>query len=118
ARDPLDRIAREMTKLRLIDEAGLASVRKQAQQSMRLAVDALVERDPDAKPGIRRIRPGLWPDPAFVDVGIRGDLAELAGARTVEEKDFTGQLEPGKFIDAVSRVMDRRMGEDGRIVVL
>jgi len=44
---------------------------------MRLAVGALVERDPDAKPGIRRIRPELWPDPAFVDVGIRGDLTEL-----------------------------------------
>jgi len=60
----------------------------------------------------------LWPDPAFVDVGIRGDLSELAGARSVERKDFTGALKPGKFIDAVWRVMDRRMGEDSRIVVL
>jgi 2-oxoisovalerate dehydrogenase E1 component len=118
ARDPVDRIAAEMTKLGLIDDAGVASVRQQAQQAMKLAAGALVERDPDAKPGIRRIRPDLWPDPAFVDVGIRGDLAELDGARTVEEGDFTGQLKHGKFIDAVSRVMDRRMGEDGRIVVL
>ena len=118
ARDPLGRVAGEMTKLGLIDEAGVASVREQAQQAVRLAADALVEQDPDAKPGVRRIRPGLWPDPAFVDVGIRGDLSELADARTVEQRDFTGELARGKLIDAVARVMDRRMSEDPRIVVL
>ena len=118
ARDPLDRVAAEMTRLGLIDEAGVAAVRSQAVEAMGLAVSELVEQDPAAKRGVRRIRPGLWPDPAFVDVGIRGDLSELAGARSVERKDFTGALKPGKFIDAVWRVMDRRMGEDSRIVVL
>src|SRR5450755_4376881 len=118
ARDPLDRVAAEMTRLRLIDEAGIASVREQARHAMALAVDALVEPDTGGKPGARRIRPDLWPDPAFVDVGIRGDRSELAGARTVEQQDFTGELKPGKLIDAVARVMDRRMGEDPRIVVL
>jgi 2-oxoisovalerate dehydrogenase E1 component len=118
ARDPLDRVAAEMIKLRLIDEAGVASVREQARRAMGVAVDALVEPDTGGKPGARRIRPDLWPDPAFVDVGIRGDLSELAGARTVEHQDFTGELKPGKLIDAVARVMDRRMGEDPRIVVL
>ena len=135
ARDPLGRVAEEMTKLGLIDEAGVASVREQAQQAMRLAAGALVEpvsrgveggssplgqaeQDPDGKPGVRRIRPDLWPDPAFVDVGIRGDLSELADARTVEQRDFTGELSRGKLIDAVAGVMDRRMGEDPRIVVL
>jgi 2-oxoisovalerate dehydrogenase E1 component len=107
-----------MTKLGLIDEAGVASVREQARHAMALATDALVEPDPEGKPGSRRIRPGLWPDPAFVDVGIRGDLSELAGARTVERQDFTGELKPGKLIDAVAGVMDRRMGEDPRIIVL
>src|SRR5271165_6650329 len=118
ARDPVARVAAEMTKLGLIDEAGVASVREQARHAMRLAVDALVEQDPGAKPGTRRIRPDLWPDPAFVDVGIRGDRTELADARTVEQRDFTGELSRGKLIDAVARVMDRRMGEDPRIVVL
>ncbi len=118
ARDPLDRVAAEMTRLGLIDQAGVSAVREQARQAMRLAAAALTEPDPDAKPGIRHIRAGLWPDPAFVDVGIRGDLGELAGARAVEERDFTGELKRGKFIDAVWRVMDRRMGEDSRIVVL
>ncbi len=40
---------------------------------MGVAVAALVEPDTGGKPGARRIRPGLWPDPAFVNVGIRGD---------------------------------------------
>jgi 2-oxoisovalerate dehydrogenase E1 component len=118
ARDPLARVAAEMTKLGLIDEAGVAAVREQAQQAMRLAAGALVEQDPGGKPGARRISPGLWPDPDFADVGIRGDLSELAGARTAERQDFTGQLRQGKFIDAVAGVMDRRMGTDPRIVVL
>jgi len=118
ARDPLVRVATEMTKLGLIDPAGVDSVRAQAREAMRVAVDALVEQDRDAKPGIRRIRPGLWPDTAFVDVGIRGDLSELAGARAVERADFAGPLRRGKFIEAVAAVMDRRMDEDKRIVVL
>ena len=119
ARDPLDRVGSEMTRLGLIDADGIAAVRSQAQDAMRRAVGALLEQDPDAaRPGGRRIRPALWPDPAFVDVGVRGDLSEIADARAVEQRDFTGALKTGKFIDAVWRVMDRRMGEDSRIVVL
>jgi 2-oxoisovalerate dehydrogenase E1 component len=134
ARDPLERVAAEMTKLGLIDEAGVAAVRAQAVEAMKAAAAALTEQDPDAGPhgprtggsrppyppgpGVRRIRPSLWPDPAFVDVGIRGDLSEIAGARAVEQPDFRGELTRGKFIDAVARVMDRRMSADERIVVL
>jgi 2-oxoisovalerate dehydrogenase E1 component len=119
ARDPVDQVATEMIKLGLIDDAGVAAVRDQAVAAMRSASGALVEADPSAaKPGVRRIRPELWPDPAFVDVGIRSDLSELTGATVVEEKDFVGELTTGKFIDAVSRVMDRRMETDKRVVVL
>jgi 2-oxoisovalerate dehydrogenase E1 component len=120
ARDPLDRVGAEMIRLGIIDSAGVAAVRSQAQQAMRLAAAALTEPDAGAgsRQGTRRIQPALWPDPAFVDVGIRSDLREIAGARAVEQSDFTGELKGGKFIDAVWRVMDRRMGEDSRIVVL
>jgi 2-oxoisovalerate dehydrogenase E1 component len=119
ARDPLDRVAAEMTKLGLIDAAGVESVRAQAVEAMRVAAGSLVEPDPGAaKPGVRRIKPSLWPDPAFVDVGIRSDLGEIETARSVQEKDFTGEAKTGKFIDAVWRVMDRRMETDPRIVVL
>lgn len=126
ARDPLDRVAAEMSRLGLIGEEGIRSVRDQAREAMRAAAAALLEPDPASggsggtahKPGARRIRPGLWPDPAFVDVGIRGDATELAGARTAEEATFGGEVSRGKFIDAVWRVMDRRMAADERIVVL
>ncbi len=120
ARDPLDRVAREMTRLGLVDEAGVAAVRAQAVAAVGAAAAALVEPDPSpgAKAGQRRIRPELWPDPAFVDVGIRGDRSELAGARTAERESFAGQVRRGKFIEAVSAVMDRRMATDSRIVVL
>ena len=118
ARDPLSRVAAEMTRLGLIGTDGAAAVREQAQEAMRAAAAALTEPDPGGKPGARRIRPQLWPDPAFADVGIRGDLSEIAGARTAEQGSFPGELARGKFIEAVARVMDRRMGADPRIVVL
>jgi 2-oxoisovalerate dehydrogenase E1 component len=119
ARDPLDRVATEMRKLGLISPEGVAAVREQAAAAMRLAASQLVEPDPSAdRPGRRRIRPELWPDPAFADVGIRGDLSEIAGARTAEQSSFTGPLRRAKLIEAVAAVMDRRMDADPRIVVL
>jgi len=116
-RDPLLRVAAEMIKLGLIDQAGVDSVRSQAQAAMALAAGELTEADPDAA-GKRRIRAELWPDPSFVDVGLRGDLSELDGARTLDPLDYTGSTEPMKFVDAVAAVMGRRMDEDSRIVIL
>jgi 2-oxoisovalerate dehydrogenase E1 component len=119
ARDPLDRVATQMRKLGLISPEGITAVREQATGAMRLAAGQLLEPDPSAgQPGRRRVRPELWPDPAFADVGVRGDLSELAGARTAERPSFTGRLRRGKLIEAVCAVMDRRMAADQRIVVL
>ena len=86
-----------MIKLGLIDEAGVAAVRAQAVEAMRAAAGALVEPDPapGAKVGARRIRPELWPDPAFVNVGVRGDLSELAGARTAERPELPASCGAG-----------------------
>ena len=61
----------------------------------------LLEPDPDGKPGQRRIRAAEWPDPAWVDVGIRGDLAELEGAPVVAADGHAVPVEETKFIDAV-----------------
>ena len=92
ARDPLDRVAAEMTRLGLIDADGTS--RPSATQAQR-GHAAGRRRAGRAGPGRPSPAsgasvPALWPDPAFVDVGIRGDLSELAGARTVEQRDFTG----------------------------
>lgn len=117
ARDPLLRVANEMETLGYVSPEDVASVREQAQEAMRAASAELLEADPE-KEGKRRIRPELWPDPAFVDVGVRGDTSELEGARTLEPIGTDVPMTPTKFVDAVAAVMGRRMEEDPRIVVL
>lgn len=117
-RDPIIRVANEMKKLKLIDDETLESVRSQAVAAMKAAVAELVEQDPEGKPGVRRIKPALWPDPAFVDVGIRGDASELKDARTEEESTYTGETKQVKFIEAVAAVMDRRMETSDKIVIM
>jgi len=117
ARDPLLRVATEMIALGLIDQAGVDSVREQAIAANKIAVAALVEANPDL-PGKRRIRPELWPDVNFVNIGVRGDASELHGARTLEPTTYAGATKSAKFVDAVAAVLDRRMEEDERIIIL
>jgi 2-oxoisovalerate dehydrogenase E1 component len=116
-RDPLLRVACEMQKLGLLGEDEVASVRSQAQEAMREAASQLLEPDPQ-RTGKRRIRPELWPEPEFVDVGLRGDTSELAGARTLDPVTDVVAGKPGKFVEAVAAVMGRRMEQDERVVVL
>ncbi|TRW80278.1 MFS transporter [Mycolicibacterium sp. 018/SC-01/001] len=117
ARDPLDRTAAEMIRRDLIGADGVAHLRRQAQEVMSAVVDELLEPDP-ASEGKRRVRPQLWPDSGFVNVGVRGDGSELAKWDTLEPTAHQGPWRPMKFIEAVSGVMDRRMATDDRIVVL
>jgi 2-oxoisovalerate dehydrogenase E1 component len=116
-RDPLTRVAKEMGKLGQLSEPEVASVREQAQAAMALAVAALVEADPEDS-GKRRIRPELWPDVGFVDVGIRGEGTELEALTVADPVDYTGVWRATRFVDAVAAVMDRRMEQDERIVVM
>ncbi|WP_445399068.1 alpha-ketoacid dehydrogenase subunit alpha/beta [Streptomyces sp. LE64] len=116
-RDPIARTEREMHRLDLLDEPTAAGVREQAQEAMRRIVAELVEPDPEA-PGKRRIRPALWPDPATVDEGLRGDAGELAEARVLDPVDHDGPTRSLRFVDAASQVLGRRMAEDSRVVVI
>ena len=115
-RDPLERVAREMMALGLIDEAGVASVRTKAQGAMTAVAAELTEPDPE-KSGKRRIREELWPDPGFVNVGVRGDASELDGLTAADPLDHEGPWRRVKFVEAVAGVMNRRMETDERIVV-
>lgn len=117
ARDPLERMASEMRRLGLLDDAEAQAVREQAVAAVAQSVAAVVEADPE-RPGRRRIRPELWPDPAVVDTGIRGDASELAALATAEPAEWTGPWRDVKFVDAVAQTMDRRMETDPRIIVL
>ena len=117
-RDPLLRMASEMISRGLITQQQVDELRAQAQTAMASAAAELVEQDPDGKAGVRRIKPDLWPSPDFVNVGVRGDLVELSGAKTLEASDVQGDTESVRFVDAVAAVMDRRMELDPRIVLL
>ncbi|CAJ1579860.1 alpha-ketoacid dehydrogenase subunit alpha/beta [[Mycobacterium] wendilense] len=116
ARDPLDMTAAQMINLGLIDEAGVTDLRRRAQEAMTAAASALLEVDPESA-GKRRIRPELWPDPSFVDVGVRGDASELQSLPVLDPTEHEGDWRKLKFVDAVAGVMDRRMATDERIVV-
>jgi 2-oxoisovalerate dehydrogenase E1 component len=118
ARDPIAQLSGELARRDLADSDVVAGWTARAKRLMVELADELLEAVPDGKPGERRIRPAEWPDPAFCDVGIRGDLSEFDGVRTADTADFAGCLVPTRFIDAVSGVMARRMQDDESIVVL
>lgn len=117
-RDPLTRVAAEMMARGHITQEQVDALRGQAQDAMAQAAAQLVEQDPEGKAGVRRIRPDLWPSPDFVNVGVRGDLTELMGVKTLEATEATGATDEVRFVDAVAAVMDRRMELDPRIVLL
>ena len=117
-RDPLDKIANEMIELGLITEEQVANTRKQAVAAMELVALELLEPDLDGKPGARKIKASLWPEPGFVDVGLRSDLSELAGAKTLEQDSYTGEATDIRFVDAIALGMDRQMELDDRIIIL
>jgi 2-oxoisovalerate dehydrogenase E1 component len=118
ARDPIDQLTAQLARRRLLTESDAATAHDRARALLDELGSQLLEADPDGKPGARRIRPAQWPDPAFADVGVRGDLAEFAGARFAEPQPGAVEVHDMRFIDAVAGVMARRMDTDERIVVM
>jgi 2-oxoisovalerate dehydrogenase E1 component len=118
ARDPIEQVAGHLVRRGILSAEAIEAATAAAKRAMDTAGDVLLEPLPDGKPGQRRIKPGEWPDPAFVNVGVRGDLAEFQGVRTADIDSFDGAVQDTKFIDAVANVMRRRMDTDDRIVVM
>ncbi|MFB4277605.1 thiamine pyrophosphate-dependent enzyme [Nonomuraea sp. MTCD27] len=118
ARDPIERLAGHLSRRGLLGRPDVDAAAARARELMADVGGVLIEPVPGGRPGQRRIRPAEWPDPGFAHVGVRGDLAEFAGARTADRDTFTGELAERKFIDAVAKVMARRMRTDESIVVL
>ena len=114
ARDPLDRVAREMIARGQLSQGEVEGLRSRALDAMRRAAEALTEPEGNR----RRVRPALWPEASFRDFGVRGDLSELQGKRTAEQESFGGKLAEAKFVDTVADVMHRRMSQDPHVVVL
>ncbi|MFA6968111.1 thiamine pyrophosphate-dependent enzyme [Bosea sp. (in: a-proteobacteria)] len=108
-RDPLARVATEMTALGLIDDGAVADLRERCVALMKDIAGRLLEPDGNR----RRIRPDLWPDIAFVDVGLRGELPALSA-----KGPPTGPTIERKFVDAIADVLHRRMETDPSIVIM
>jgi 2-oxoisovalerate dehydrogenase E1 component len=117
-RDPLEMLRAHVTRRQLASAEEVTAAQDEVAAVMREIGDAILEPEPGGKPGQRRIKAAAWPDPGFVDVGIRGDLSELDGSRYEEADTFSGELGERRFIDVVSDVLGRRMETDERIVVL
>jgi 2-oxoisovalerate dehydrogenase E1 component len=116
-RDPIAQLEGQLARRGILSTGQQEAALARAKQLLADAGEILLEPAPGGKPQERRIRPAEWPDPAFVDVGVRGDLSEFVGAPTVDRDEY-GATTPVKFVDAVAGVMDRRMAMDDRIVVL
>jgi 2-oxoisovalerate dehydrogenase E1 component len=117
ARDPLTQSAAHLVRLGILTEEETQQAVDQAKAVMEEIGSVLLEPDPHGKPGQRRIKPAEWPDPAWVDVGVRGDLSELESAPVVADETAV-TVEETKFIDAVAAVMARRMDTDAGVVVM
>lgn len=118
-RDPITKIEHHLVRRGIMTEEQTKEFRKAAKATMAPIVDRILEADPDGKPGSKRIRPELWPDPAFLDVGLRGDTAAVKESEVKEITDFAdSDLVDTKFLDAVASTMHRRMEEDERIFVM
>jgi 2-oxoisovalerate dehydrogenase E1 component len=112
-RDPIDLLRTNIIRRDLATEAELEAARTEFVDTLHEIGGTFLETGPDGKP---RIKDSAWPDPAFVDVGVRGDLSELYGSRYAEEPDV--ETTERRFIDVISDVIGRRMETDERVVVL
>ncbi|MDX6319565.1 MAG: 2-oxoisovalerate dehydrogenase component [Nocardioidaceae bacterium] len=117
ARDPLTQTAAQLVRRGLLTEQETEQAISGAKAGMEEIGWVLLEPDPDGKPGQRRIKPAEWPDPNWVDFGVRGDLSELSDAPVVTDESTVAVAET-TFIDAIATVMGRRMETDDAIVVM
>ena len=117
-RDPIDQISSHLVRREILTQAEIDAFIVRSKELMASLTAELFEPVPGGKPNERRIKESEWPDPAFVNVGVRGDLSELAGMRVEDLDTFSGELDTVKFIDSVASVMFARMDQDSRIVVM
>jgi len=117
-RDPVTQLSGHLVRRGIMTQAEIDAAVAGAKALMAETADVLLEPLPDGKPGQRRIKPSEWPDPAFVDVGVRGDLREFDDTPLADLDSFTGELAEQKMIDAIAGVLGRRMETDDSVVVM
>ena len=117
-RDPIAITAAQLERLGLIEAGDADRALARAKAVMEEIGDVLLEPVPDGKPGQRRIREQEWPDPAWVDVGVRGDLTELDDAPVVAPDGHAVAVQDTKLVESIAAVLGRRMETDPGVVVL
>jgi 2-oxoisovalerate dehydrogenase E1 component len=115
-RDPLLQLWDRMQALGVVGAADLQRYEDRVAAQLAEVNARLTETDSGGK---RRLVPALWPDPATVEFGIRGDLSELAGVPSREESEADpARMESMKFVDAISLAAREAMKRDERIIIL
>jgi 2-oxoisovalerate dehydrogenase E1 component len=117
-RDPLTITARHLERLGLLAEGEADRALAQAKETMEQIGGTLLEPVPDGKPGQQQIRADEWPDPSWVDVGVRGDLSELDDAPVVAPHGHAVAVQDTKLVESIAAVLGRRMETDPGIVVM
>src|SRR6056297_633467 len=101
-RDPTRTFPARLERLGILDAADTDRLRSRAQGTVDSVLDRLIEGSGDS----HRLLPSLWPDPATVEFGIRGDLSELKERRPQEESDLAEtDSREARFQDVISESM-------------
>lgn len=117
-RDPLTITSAHLERLGLLADGEADRALAQAKAVMEEIGGVLLEPVPDGKPGQRRIRADEWPDPAWVDVGVRGDLSEMDDARVVAAEGHAVPVHDMKLVESIAAVLGRRMETDPGVIVM
>jgi 2-oxoisovalerate dehydrogenase E1 component len=116
-RDPLQVYPQQLIARGVVSKDQVGTLADRARSLVEHAVDSVTEQQPGTNR--RRIPAALWPDPAEVEAGIRGDLSEITDMRVREAANFAPEaLHEIKFVDAISGTMLRNMARDDAIFVL
>jgi len=114
ARDPLTRVGREMVARGLLTDADLKALRDRATGLMS-GIAGDLTRPAENR---RVVRAELWPDKAFVDVGLLGALPDHDPALIAEEETFPGPMIQRKFVDGIADGLHRRFETDPRLLIM
>ena len=114
ARDPIELLRRELPARQILSLERIDAI----DAAVREAVDAAVHSIVDTQSEPVRVRPELYPNPATVEDGITGDLAEMRDVRFAEVSDFKPEeMVETSLIEAIPKVMGARMAADETIYV-
>ncbi len=117
ARDPIAQVSGHLVRRGILSQDAIDEFVASSGALMAEIGDMLVEPMPDGKPRQRRIKPDEWPDPDFVNVGVRGDLSEFDDVSMLDGEPVGGVTQ-GRFVDSIAAVIGRAMDTDESVIVL